>query len=257
RNSARHCSRSRRRYCCRNTLWLRSPGKTPGRVPPEWRCRARSAGNICHRSCARKTRVRSRRRAARAPAVAAARSARTDRRRNWTAAPAVSARRRKRNRTGLRRKPGRAQEPARSPSLRQASRGTARVCSPAVYATPTPPKAPKRPTLQSGFTIGGDGKRAVTRREVKAEEMPMRALDLSSPWPGLTWPSTLSPRFPKNRRGCPVKPGHNGEGGGRTARLILQEFTRLVQRAKLDSRLRKGLVGAFLAVDHGEDLRDV
>ena len=122
RHSARHCSRSRRRYCRRNRLLWRSPDKTPGTAPPAWHCRARSAENICRRSCARKTQVRSRRRAARAPVVAAAGSVRTDRRRNWLAAapaaPAASARRR-RNRIGLRRKPGRAQEPASPQSLRQ------------------------------------------------------------------------------------------------------------------------------------------
>jgi hypothetical protein len=76
----------RHRVCRRNRPLWRSPDKAPGTAPSAWRCRARSTENICRRSCARKTPVHSRRRAALAPVVAAAGSARTHRRRNWLAA---------------------------------------------------------------------------------------------------------------------------------------------------------------------------
>ena len=40
-------------------------------------------------------------------------------------------------------------------------------------------------------------------------------------------------------------------------RSPLQKFTRLVQRAERDAGLCKSFGGAFLAVDHGEDQRDL
>src|SRR5215207_10333121 len=93
----------------------------------------------------------------------------------------------------------------------QTSRGAARVKNPILYATPTPPNATnalKRDRLQSGVTLTVDGKGVVFGDKGRRKK--------------------------KKRFLCPQA------GRGAEATSPLQKFTRLVERTKLQPRLRKG-----------------
>src|SRR5262245_42270534 len=82
---------------------------------------------------------------------------------------------------------------------------------------------------------------------------------LDSSWPGLSRPSTsFFPVIAKNVD-ARDKPGHDegetGERGGESS--VLQELACLVQRAERQPCFRERLGGTFLAIDHGEDQRDI
>src|ERR1700757_1396972 len=75
----------------------------------------------------------------------------------------------------------------------------------------------------------------------------------ASSWPGMTRPSTCPPRARKTWMPG-SSPGMTEQGEERS---ILQEFRRVVERAERRAGLRESVVGAFLAVDHGQDQHDI